>query len=117
MRKLEQNSEEGDDAEPSGETETKSEDPEAKILPEDKCIRALAEMRRANWFLAQVPGIESCVECMRVMRDLSHREATWSSLSDWAIELLCEKAISSQNPMQRRYPAKALSRIFEVRTT
>ena len=43
-------------------------------LPVDKCLQALAELRHARWFSAMASNLPSCVECIRIMRDLCRRD-------------------------------------------
>ena len=81
-------------------------------LPMDKCLRALAELRHSRWFAARVASLPSCVECIRIMRDLSRRDPVWSCLSEWAIELLVERALySAWRPLN---PAASLMRVMEI---
>jgi len=83
-----------------------------QALPMDKCLRALAELRHSRWFAARVASLPSCVECIRIMRDLSRRDPVWSCLSEWAIELLCERALySAWRPLN---PAASLMRVMEI---
>ena len=82
-------------------------------LPSDKCLQALAELRHARWFSAMASNLPSCVECIRIMRDLCRRDPAWSCLTDWAIELLVERALySAWRPLN---PAASLMRVMEVR--
>jgi len=81
-------------------------------LPKDKCLRALAELRRSRWFASRCAPLPSCVECIRIMRDLSRRDPVWSCLSEWAIELLVERALySAWRPLN---PAASLMRVMEI---
>jgi len=81
-------------------------------LPLDKCLRALAELRHSRWFASRVSGLPSCVECIRIMRDLARRDPVWSCLSEWAIELLVERALySAWRPLN---PAASLMRVMEI---
>jgi len=81
-------------------------------LPKDKCLRALAELRHSRWFASRCAPLPSCVECIRIMRDLSRRDPVWSCLSEWAIELLVERALySAWRPLN---PAASLMRVMEI---
>merc|ERR1719508_207525 len=56
--------------------------------------------------------VPSCVEAIRVFRDLAQRVPAWASLGDWPIELLVERALFSANiPLP---PAESMLRILEV---
>ena len=86
---------------------------EADRLPSEKCLLALAELRHARWFSAMASNLPSCVECIRIMRDLCRREPSWSCLTDWSIELIVERALfSAWRPLN---PAASLMRVMEVR--
>lgn len=60
---------------------------------------------------ARATGLQSCVVVIRVLRDLCQRVPTWSHLSQWALELLVEKCVSSGGPNMS--PGDALRRVFE----
>lgn len=88
------------------------EDGKKDMLAKEKCLQALAELRHSRWFTAMAANLPSCVECIRIVRDLSQRDPCWTSLSDWAIELLVERALfSAFMPMN---PAASLMRVMEV---
>jgi len=85
---------------------------EANLLPKEKCLAALAELRHARWFAAMAASLPSCVECIRIMKDLVRRDPVWSSLSDYTIELLVERSLySAWRPLN---PAASLMRVMEV---
>ena len=85
---------------------------EKDLLSKDKCLAALAELRHARWFAAMAANLPSCVECIRIMKDLVRRDPVWSSLSDWTIELLVERSLySAWRPLN---PAASLMRVMEV---
>ena len=87
---------------------------EADSLPSEKCLSALAELRHARWFSAMASNLPSCVECIRILRDLCRRDASWSCLTDWSIELIVERALySAWRPLN---PAASLMRVMEVNT-
>jgi len=88
----------------------KTEDP-ADVLNKAKCLTALAELRHAKWFQARANGLPSCVVLIRIMRHLIQNIPVLSSLSQWAVELLVEKCISSGPPAPS--PGEAFRRIFE----
>jgi len=82
------------------------------MLPKEKCLQALAELRHSKWFQSMASPVPSCVEAIRVFRDLAQRVPAWASLGDWPIELLVERALFSANiPLP---PAEAMLRILEV---
>ena len=81
-------------------------------LPTDKCLEALAELRHSKWFAVTAANMPSCVECIRIVKDLSNRDPDWTVLSDWAIELLVERALfTAWMPLN---PAASLMRVMEV---
>jgi len=85
---------------------------EKDLLPKEKCLAALAELRHARWFGAMASILPSCVECIRIMKDLVRRDPVWGSLSDWTIELLVERCLySAWRPLN---PAASLMRVMEV---
>lgn len=112
LRKTDEETEgNGDDAK-----EEVTEEPqidESNSLSTEKCLQALAELRHARWFAARASVLPSCVECIRIMRDLSRRDQVWACLSDWSVELLVERALySAWRPLN---PAASLMRVMEVR--
>ncbi|XP_037024968.1 zinc finger RNA-binding protein 2 isoform X3 [Bradysia coprophila] len=81
------------------------------LLPREPCLLALAALRHAKWFQARATGLQSCVMIMRILRDLCKRKPTWTPLSQWAMELLVEKIISSAGmPLS---PGDSLRRVME----
>ena len=110
----EENGEEPDKDAKEDASETKNNEGEEKseTLPVDKCLQALAELRHSRWFAARAASLPSCVECIRIMKDLSRRDPIWASLSDWSVELLVERALySAWRPLN---PAASLMRVMEV---
>ncbi|XP_052865044.1 zinc finger RNA-binding protein 2 [Anopheles cruzii] len=82
------------------------------LLPREPCLQALAALRHAKWFQARATGLQSCVMIMRIMRDLCQRIPIWSHISQWAMELLIEKIISSASvPLT---PGECLRRVMEA---
>uniref|UniRef100_A0A6B2EGK9 Zinc finger RNA-binding protein n=1 Tax=Phlebotomus kandelakii TaxID=1109342 RepID=A0A6B2EGK9_9DIPT len=82
------------------------------LLPREPCLQALAALRHAKWFQARATGLQSCVMVMRVLRDLCQRTPMWTPLSQWAMELLCEKVISSAGiPLS---PGDCMRRVMEA---
>ncbi|XP_014441145.1 interleukin enhancer-binding factor 3-like isoform X1 [Tupaia chinensis] len=77
----------------AGETLSVSDPPD--VLDKQKCLAALAAIRRARWFQARANKLHSCVIVIRVLRDLCTRVPTLSPLKGWPLELLCEKSIST----------------------
>jgi len=92
-------------------TEDTEEDP-VDMLPKDKCIRSLADLRRAKWFTSMAAPLESCTESIRIFKELSKRIPEWMPVGDWAIELLVERALSSGCGIIS--PCKAVLRVLEV---
>ena len=84
----------------------------ADRLPKDSCLWALSEIRHAKWFDARAACLTSCVECIRVMKEMARREREWSVLNDWAIELLVQKAVETAN--WELTPSRSLMRVMEV---
>ena len=81
-------------------------------LPKEKCLQALAELRHSKWFAVTAANMPSCVECIRIVKDLSNRDPAWNVLTDWAIELLVERALfTAWMPLN---PAASLMRVMEV---
>ncbi|GAB0087950.1 zinc finger RNA-binding protein [Sergentomyia squamirostris] len=81
------------------------------LLPREPCLQALAALRHAKWFQARATGLQSCVMVMRVLRDLCQRTPMWTPLSQWAMELLTEKVISSAGiPLS---PGDCMRRVME----
>lgn len=66
----------------------------------------------SNAFQARANQIVSCVVTIRVMRELCHRVPAFKPLSNWAIELLCEKSLSSS--FQPLGPGEAFRRVLEA---
>ncbi|XP_058825975.1 zinc finger RNA-binding protein isoform X2 [Topomyia yanbarensis] len=82
------------------------------LLPREPCLQALAALRHAKWFQARATGLQSCVMIMRIMRDLCQRIPIWGHISQWAMELLIEKVISSTGcPLT---PGECLRRVIEA---
>lgn len=81
------------------------------VLDKDKCLQALTALRHAKWFQARANQLQSCVEIIRVFRDICNRVDAFKPLNDWAIELLCEKAIASY-PVPLG-PGQAFRRVIE----
>jgi len=82
------------------------------LLPRDKGLLALAELRHSKWFTAMASNLSSCVESIRILKDLAQREPAWASLGGWALELLVERALYSAG--MNLSPSRALMRILEV---
>jgi len=85
---------------------------EAELLCKEKCLESLAELRHAKWFTVMASPLPSCVEIIRILRDMAQREAVWAPLGAWATELLVERALfSSGQPLS---PGKSLLRVMET---
>jgi len=82
------------------------------VLDKEKALQALAALRHAKWFQARANQIVSCVVTIRVMRELCHRVPAFKPLSNWAVELLCEKSLSSS--FQPLGPGEAFRRVLEA---
>ncbi|KAK3579918.1 hypothetical protein CHS0354_012459 [Potamilus streckersoni] len=81
------------------------------VLDRQKCLDALAAVRHAKWFQARANGLQSCVIVLRILRDMCRRIPTWAPLTDWALDLLVEKALGSfRYPL---WPGYALRRVFD----
>lgn len=82
------------------------------VLDRQKCLEALADLRHAKWFQARCTNLQSCLITLRIMRDICQRIPTWAPISNWALELLVEKVLTSAGvPLS---PGDALRRIFEA---
>ncbi|XP_055635315.1 zinc finger RNA-binding protein isoform X2 [Toxorhynchites rutilus septentrionalis] len=82
------------------------------LLPREPCLQALAALRHAKWFQARATGLQSCVMIMRIMRDLCQRIPIWGHITQWAMELLIEKVISSAGgPLT---PGECMRRVMEA---
>lgn len=88
----------------AAEEASKTGSPPAEIVPEvesddllnkQRCLESLASLRHAKWFQARASNIPNCVVIIRVLRDLCRRNPTWEPLTQWGLELLVEKSLSS----------------------
>jgi len=68
---------------------------EKEFLDKQKCLDSLADLRHAKWFQAKASQVPNCVISIRILRDLCRRNPTWSTLSQWALELLVERSLGS----------------------
>ena len=50
------------------------------LLPKDKGLIALAELRHSKWFTAVAANLSSCVESIRILRDKAQRDLAWGCL-------------------------------------
>ena len=82
------------------------------LLPKDRGLMALAELRHSKWFTAMAANLSSCVESIRIMRDKAQRDPKWGCLGAWALEILVERALISAG--RNLSPSSALMRILEV---
>jgi len=99
-----------EDSSTTSKTTAVKEDP-SDVLDKAMCLTALAELRHAKWFQARANGLPSCVVLIRIMRHLIQNVAVLNNLSQWAVELLVEKCISSGPPASS--PGDAFRRVFE----
>ncbi|XP_077331788.1 zinc finger RNA-binding protein 2 [Lithobates pipiens] len=84
---------------------------ENSLLSEEKCKNSLTHLHQAQWFQSHASDLQSCVIVIRIFRDLRQRVSVWRALSDWALELLVQKALSSAStPLS---PAEATRRVLE----
>lgn len=65
------------------------------FISNEKCLRALADLRRAKWYHVCAMKLQNCLEVSRLLRDMSLRVPTWNVLSDWNIQLIVQKALES----------------------
>ena len=86
----------------------------------DPCIdqtflrfQALADLRHSRWFSSMALNLPSCVECIRIVKDLTKRDSAWAALSDWTLELMVERSLFSAHvPLN---PAASIMRVMEVK--
>ncbi|TRZ03329.1 hypothetical protein DNTS_027487 [Danionella cerebrum] len=102
-----------EDPVPSTEKEAEEEPPD--VLNLSKCLEYLAALRHAKWFQARANGLQSCVIIIRILRDLGQRMPSWAKMSDWTMELIVEKSISSASGQLG--PGEALRRVLECVAT
>lgn len=94
---------------PNPDNPTETPDP-ADILPRNKCLEALAEQRRAKFFQQRAAPNANCIAICRVLKDLMVRSSDFTGLSEWAMELIAQKALeSSPYPLTA---GDALRRVF-----
>jgi len=84
----------------------------ADFLSKESCLASLAELRHAKWFQARASQVTNCVVIIRILRDLCRRNPTWTPLSQWALELLVEKSLSSSST-QTFSTGESLRRVLE----
>ncbi|CAF0974114.1 unnamed protein product [Brachionus calyciflorus] len=84
---------------------------ETDLLDKQKCLDSLADLRHAKWFQARASQVPNCVVTIRILRDLCRRNPTWSPLTQWALELLIERSLTSAN--QNLSPGEAFRRVLE----
>jgi len=83
-----------------------------RLIDNNHCLAALAELRRAKWFQQCATQVPSCIPTIRIFRDLSQRIQTWGILTDWQLHLLIQKSLESfQGPM---LPSDAVRRVFSA---
>ncbi|KAM5192093.1 zinc finger RNA-binding protein 2 isoform 2-T2 [Mantella aurantiaca] len=79
------------------------------LLSEEKCKESLTRLHQAQWFQLHASDLKSCVIVIRIFRDLRQRVSVWRALSDWAMELIVQKALSSVSLS----PGEATVRVLE----
>ncbi|RWS27813.1 zinc finger RNA-binding protein-like protein [Leptotrombidium deliense] len=82
-----------------------------QMLERHKCLEALAALRHAKWYQARVSNLHPCPVVIRLLRDLCRRLPTWAKLDLWAVELLCERVISSAG--EQLSPGEAFRHVLE----
>lgn len=83
-----------------------------KLISESQCLNALAELRHSKWFASCAQGMISGVPLIRLVREMCQRVRTWSVLSDWQINLLCQKSLeSAQMPL---LPSDGIRRVIST---
>lgn len=82
------------------------------MLPRDKGLQALAELRHSKWFTAMAANLNSCVESIRIMKDKAQREMVWGCLGSWALEILVERCLFSAG--RNLSPSSSLMRVLEA---
>jgi len=87
-----------------------NENPE-EYLDKQRCLESLAELRHAKWFQAVASQTPNCVVVIRILRDLCHRNPTWAPLTQWGLELLVERSLTSC--LQQLSIGEALRRVLE----
>eukprot|EP00096_Caligus_rogercresseyi_P000353 TRINITY_DN1076_c0_g1_i1.p1 TRINITY_DN1076_c0_g1~~TRINITY_DN1076_c0_g1_i1.p1 ORF type:complete len:478 (+),score=209.00 TRINITY_DN1076_c0_g1_i1:160-1593(+) len=81
-------------------------------LSKEKTLEALTELKRSNWFGSMAVGLPSCVECIRIIKEMTRRDPSWACLSNWLTELLVERSLfSAHAPLS---PSSSLLRVLEV---
>merc|ERR1711892_353 len=83
-------------------------------LPDSMSIKALALFRRAKWYNVHYREVVNCFQVSRLIRDMSMRIPTWNVLSDWNIQLLTHRALSSDHKKPHHMVADAMWRFFSV---
>lgn len=101
-----------DAANPETEEGMKTEKDPDDLLPLDCGLMGLAELRRAKWFAAMASPLPSCVEAIRIMKEMGRRNTAWGCLGDWATELLVERCLFSVG--YSLSPSKSIMRIMEA---
>ena len=61
------------------------------LLPSQKCIDQLEEIKRVQWFNSKLKKIENALTLLRIMREMCQRTPTWSILNDYLLELIIDK--------------------------
>jgi zinc finger RNA-binding protein len=64
------------------------------LLPNQKCIDQLEEIKRVKWFNSKLKTIDNALFILRIMRDICQRTPTWSILNDYLLELIIDKCFS-----------------------
>ena len=92
--------------------DTGDEEDTTGMLPRDKGLQALAELRHSKWFTAMAANLNSCVESIRIMKDKAQREMVWGCLGSWALEILVERCLFSAE--RNLSPSSSLMRVLEA---
>jgi len=100
------------DFEEKEDTETSGGETQGEFLDRDKCLKALAQLRHSKWFSAMAAPLHSCVESIRIFKDMSKRELALAKLGSWAMELIVERVLATA--MVSLSPSLAVLRVLEA---
>lgn len=83
-----------------------------EMLDKEKCLGALTSLRRIKWYQNKIHPFSPCPMIVRILRDLCKRDETWKPITDWCLELICERVFSSC--LNRPTPSEALRCILQA---
>uniref|UniRef100_A0A915HJN9 DZF domain-containing protein n=1 Tax=Romanomermis culicivorax TaxID=13658 RepID=A0A915HJN9_ROMCU len=81
------------------------------VLDKEKCLEALASLRRAKWFQSQCAPFEQIVQVLRILKDYCKRTIAWRVFPQWGLELLVERIFSAAD--QILSPSELFRHFFE----